>query len=307
MTPPAELAAGWAAPAAADLAAWAWAVTGQAGRAEAAARTRPTTPGQRAWRQPSGRWAARLWSDDTLAWQVRAACAVRGSKDAGARADAIDAMSAGAEARPAWVYWRARARWHWPAAAPKARPRGGGAAEPAGPRRLACTSTASSPPKTWAAFKLPGTPAADARCRDRGAPRNSCPGLDAGPAAHRAGPAQRRRARMELHAARHGRPRAAGRRATGLRPRVWDRCINTSDRTRGRSTWPALSAALRDRGAGPSAQRRPGPGLRVGLIRQESRFIGDARSGVGASGPDAVDAGHRRWTARKVGPGFPAR
>ena len=35
------------------------------------------------------------------------------------------------------------------------------------------------------------------------------------------------------------------------------------------------------------------PALVYGLIRQESRFITDARSSVGAVGPDAADAGHR--------------
>ena len=39
-----------------------------------------------------------------------------------------------------------------------------------------------------------------------------------------------------------------------------------------------------------SASTRP---IVYGLIRQESRFIMDARSGVGASRPDAADAGHR--------------
>jgi soluble lytic murein transglycosylase len=38
-----------------------------------------------------------------------------------------------------------------------------------------------------------------------------------------------------------------------------------------------------------------------GLIRQESRFVMDARSGVGASGLMQVMPATARWTARKLG------
>uniref|UniRef100_UPI00215A6448 transglycosylase SLT domain-containing protein n=1 Tax=Escherichia coli TaxID=562 RepID=UPI00215A6448 len=66
---------------------------------------------------------------------------------------------------------------------------------------------------------------------------------------------------------------------------VWDRCINTSERTKGvidaaqRFPMPFRSAVVeRARGIGLD------PAYVYGLIRQESRFIMDARSGVGASG-----------------------
>ena len=43
------------------------------------------------------------------------------------------------------------------------------------------------------------------------------------------------------------------------------------------------------------------PAYVYGLIRQESRFIMDARSGVGASGPMQVMPATARWTAKKIG------
>ncbi|MDP3221575.1 MAG: lytic transglycosylase domain-containing protein, partial [Rubrivivax sp.] len=43
------------------------------------------------------------------------------------------------------------------------------------------------------------------------------------------------------------------------------------------------------------------PALVLGLIRQESRFIMDARSGVGASGLMQLMPATARWTARQVG------
>jgi soluble lytic murein transglycosylase len=39
----------------------------------------------------------------------------------------------------------------------------------------------------------------------------------------------------------------------------------------------------------------------LGLIRQESRFIGETRSGVGASGLMQLMPGTARWMARKLG------
>jgi soluble lytic murein transglycosylase len=43
------------------------------------------------------------------------------------------------------------------------------------------------------------------------------------------------------------------------------------------------------------------PAYVYGLIRQESRFVTDARSGVGASGLMQVMPATARWTARKIG------
>jgi soluble lytic murein transglycosylase len=83
---------------------------------------------------------------------------------------------------------------------------------------------------------------------------------------------------------------------------VWDRCINTSDKTQveididQRFPMPLrreVAAAARDAGLDPA--------FIYGLIRQESRFVMDARSGVGASGLMQLMPSTARWTAKKIG------
>ena len=83
---------------------------------------------------------------------------------------------------------------------------------------------------------------------------------------------------------------------------VWDRCINTSERTRSvmdyRQRFPLPLQSLvvaRSQAIGLD------PAYVYGLIRQESRFILDARSGVGASGLMQIMPATARWTARKIG------
>ncbi|MCS4509601.1 lytic transglycosylase domain-containing protein [Xylophilus ampelinus] len=85
---------------------------------------------------------------------------------------------------------------------------------------------------------------------------------------------------------------------------IWDRCINTSERTRSvfdtgqRFPMPHQSGVvMRSRQIGLD------PAYVYGLIRQESRFITDARSGVGASGLMQVMPATARWTANKIGMG----
>ncbi len=83
---------------------------------------------------------------------------------------------------------------------------------------------------------------------------------------------------------------------------VWDRCINTSERTKiefdaaQRYPMPFRDAVIKRSGEiGLDAA------YVYGLIRQESRFIMDARSGVGASGLMQVMPATARWTAKKIG------
>ena len=83
---------------------------------------------------------------------------------------------------------------------------------------------------------------------------------------------------------------------------VWDRCINTSERTKGvidfeqRFPMPHKNAVLQR-----AVQIGLDPAYVYGLIRQESRFIMDAHSGVGAAGLMQIMPPTARWTAKKIG------
>jgi len=83
---------------------------------------------------------------------------------------------------------------------------------------------------------------------------------------------------------------------------VWDRCINTSERTRAeididqRFPMPFRAELL-----ARAKEAELDPAYVYGLIRQESRFVTDARSHVGASGLMQLMPATARWTARKIG------
>ena len=85
------------------------------------------------------------------------------------------------------------------------------------------------------------------------------------------------------------------------RREIWDRCINSSERTR-----QAVSLAQRyptpfhDEVLAAAAEVGLDPAYMYGLIRQESRFLVAARSSVGASGLMQVMPATAAWTARKL-------
>jgi len=84
--------------------------------------------------------------------------------------------------------------------------------------------------------------------------------------------------------------------------RVLDRCVNTADRTRAEHDFslrfvtpfrPQLEAFAAERGLDPAWV--------YGLIRQESRFIMDARSSASAQGLMQIIPPTARWIARRLG------
>ncbi len=83
---------------------------------------------------------------------------------------------------------------------------------------------------------------------------------------------------------------------------VWDRCINTSERTKGVIDFEQrFPMPLRETVVRRAQAIGLDPAYVYGLIRQESRFIMDARSHVGASGLMQVMPATAKWTAKKIG------
>jgi soluble lytic murein transglycosylase len=83
---------------------------------------------------------------------------------------------------------------------------------------------------------------------------------------------------------------------------VWDRCVNTSERTKAEfDVDQRFPMPFRDSVVRRAREINLDPAYVYGLIRQESRFIMDARSHVGASGLMQVMPATARWTARKIG------
>jgi soluble lytic murein transglycosylase len=240
-------------------------------------------------------------NDEMLAWKVRAALRAGSQPEWKAVITAVNAMTPTSQQDPAWIYWRARGHLVTGQEADKAEARRQltGLASPRGfYEQLALEELGQK-------ITLPARPAPLTPEEREGARRN--PGLA-----------------RALHAI------AIGLRADGVREwnyttnlarpggmadrellaaaalacerEVWDRCINTSDRTRGEFDHEQrFPMPFRD-----SVVRRTGeinldPAYVYGLIRQESRFIMDARSHVGASGLMQVMPATARWTARRIG------
>lgn len=90
--------------------------------------------------------------------------------------------------------------------------------------------------------------------------------------------------------------------AIACEQQVWDRCINASERTRTTMDYAQrfptpFKQEVQQRAELTGLE----PAFVYGLIRQESRFIPEAKSGVGAAGLMQVMPATARWTARRIG------
>ena len=243
------------------------------------------------------------WSDDLLAWQVRAALRLPANDRQRwlLATRAIDAMSPAEQREAAWVYWRARATLALAkpgAEGDAARTTAQAALQGLGTQfsfygKLATeelggrvTLPAAPPPLTAAEREAPRTQPGFARALQL---------IDLG---------LRSEGVREWNFTLRGLGERALLSAAQLacEREVWDRCINTSDRTKGEIDM-AQRFPLPFREQVVAKARAVGlePALLFGLIRQESRFITDARSGVGASGLMQLMPATAKWTARKVG------
>jgi len=235
------------------------------------------------------------WSDEALAWAVRAALRARQPALA---LRAIEGMSSTEQRDPAWVYWKARAtRQQGDAAAARAQLAALAASPQGGPLnyfgRLAAEDLGLPTP-------LPPAPA-PLSAEERRAAR-SHPGLtralrliDLGLRSEGV-----REWNFSLRGMNDRALLAAAQEACDRE--VWDRCINTSERTKAeidiaqRYPLPHRAELQREaQNAGLDAA------YVYGLIRQESRFVLDARSHVGAAGLMQVMPATARWTAKKAG------
>lgn len=259
-----------------------------------------------------GRVASEELSDDTLAWKARAA--LRANHGAGRWQQvmqAINAMSQAQQEESTWVYWKARAL-----------------------NALAADSQNSDALRAQAVelftrvsgeVSFYGLLAAEELGRPFSLPPRPQV-LSTTDRSRAAGQAGLWRALELIH---------AGLRAEGVREwnytvgwgkpggwddrelraiaqlacdhEVWDRCINTSDKTRS-DIDVAQRFPLPFRADVTRAAQAAGldPAYVYGLIRQESRFLTEARSGVGAAGLMQVMPTTARWTAKRLGMPFSA-
>jgi soluble lytic murein transglycosylase len=246
-------------------------------------------------------------SDEMLAWKVRANLRETGGVDAQARwkqvHGSINAMSDEARRDPAWVYWKARAMMALNPTSTEATSLLEGIASPRGfYEQLALEQLGRQ-------ITVPAAPA-PLTAAEREAVRLN-PTLNR--ALYAIGIGLRSEGVREWN---YGTNLVNGQGLRGASSdrellaaadlacerEVWDRCINTSERTRAdfdatqRFPMPFREAVVkRSKEIGLDAA------YVYGLIRQESRFIMDARSGVGASGLMQVMPATARWTAKKIG------
>ena len=238
-------------------------------------------------------------NDDLLGWKVRAALR---AGQWNAVTHAVDAMSAEARQDSTWVYWKARALQTGRVTE----------AERAQARQLFESIASTRGFYEQLALEELGQritvpPAPAPLTAEEKAAASANPGLQRGLYAISLGlrseGVREWNYATNLHAAGGmGDRELLAAADMACQSEIWDRCINTSERTKTvtdmaqRFPMP-FRAAVVERAQGIGLD----PAYVYGLIRQESRFIMDARSHVGASGLMQVMPATARWTARKIG------
>lgn len=239
--------------------------------------------------------------DDHLAWKARA------GMRAGAWGhvlEAVAAMSPAQQQEATWVYWKARALQALQHPDPlmatvHARELYERIAAPTGFYELLASEALGRP------ITEPAAPAPLTEQEREAAARH--PGLQRALAAIQLGLRSEGVREWHYTVALHT-PGGKGERELlaaadlACRQQLWDRCINTSERTpqvqdhRQRFPTPYL-VQVKQRAQDVGLD----PAYVYGLIRQESRFVTEARSHVGASGLMQVMPATARWTARRIG------
>ena len=283
----------------ADLAAWAWASLAR----QTAMRLQPEAVDQFMRAERASRKGREIdLPDDLLAWKVRAALRADGGKARWQQAmQAIDAMTPPEQKEASWTYWKARAMHAL------AKDSQEGEALRATSRELLASIAQQ--------LNFYGQLAAEELGQPQALPPKPAPLT----------PAERDGIAAQPGFARALALIAIGLRGEGVREwnysirgltdrellaaaqlacdrEVWDRCINTSDKTKGEIDMDQrFPAPLRQDVSARAKEIGLDPAFVYGLIRQESRFIMDARSGVGASGLMQLMPSTAKWTAKKIG------
>lgn len=245
-----------------------------------------------------------LMTEDHLAWKTRAALRARNMPLVLAT---IEHMGVKQQSEPAWIYWRAKALMQ------KAKTDNQKAAEPNQLKATELFKSIAGPTGFYEQLALEELgqsivtpPVAPLTSSDLQSAQNNM-GLRRAVKAIQMGLRSDGVREWNYTTNLHERGgmndsqlRSAAQMACDLQ--LWDRCINTSDRTKQVVDWTqrypmplyeAVIARCRD--------IRLDPAYVYGLMRQESRFIVQARSGVGASGLMQVMPATARWTAKKIG------
>ncbi len=244
-------------------------------------------------------------SDDMLAWKVRAALRAGKSPAWSEVQSAIDAMSPAAQKDPAWVYWRARAVMAQ-----------SGASAPTG-QALAALQSIAGPQGFYEQL------ASEELGKKITAPARPLPPQPQEIAAAKANPLLQR----AIYAINMGLRQDGVREwnyATGLvdsagqrgrlneRERlaaaqlacdqlIWDRCINTSERSIQMDVMQRYPMPFKNEVVETANSIGLSPAYVYGLIRQESRFMLEAKSSVGASGLMQIMPATAKWTAKRMG------
>ncbi len=250
-------------------------------------------------------------TDDMLGWKVRAALRMGKWKDV---LNAVQAMSPEAQQDSTWVYWKARALLATAAPLPAAAASGAAALPPARAEALAALQSIASSrgfyeqlaqEELGQRITAPAKPAPLTAEEKAGARANA--GLNRGLYAILIGLRSEGTREWNYTTNLHGRGGMSDRELLAAadfacQREVWDRCINTSERTKAViDTDQRFPMPFRDSVVKRATEIGLEPAYVYGLIRQESRFIMDARSGVGASGLMQVMPATARWTAKKIG------
>jgi soluble lytic murein transglycosylase len=261
-------------------------------------------------------------TDEMLAWKTRAALRAASQPDWRLALSSINAMSADTRSDPTWTYWKARALL---ATVPAAAGQPVAASPPPD-----VTSTTSIAPQRAEALALLQSIASvrgfyEQLALEELGQKISAPGRPQ-PLTND----EKEAARLNPGLNRAAYAIAIGLRSDGVREwnystnlakpggmndrelfaaaqfacdrQLWDRCINTSDRTKGEMDFDQrYPMPFREAVVKRAQAINLDPAYVYGLIRQESRFIMDARSGVGASGLMQVMPATARETARRIG------